>query len=195
MARRKRRSTTAILSGSDWASKFPTSKDVADLVSPFREDVEQFLDALKTAGADVSISATYRPKERAYLMYYAFSIARDGFNPANVPPMAGVDIDWVHRNANGRVDLVASRNAAESMVEAYGIVYRPALASKHSERLAIDMTISWSGTLNIKNARGKTVAISSTPRSGQNGQLHAVGQSYGVIKLVSDPPHWSDDGH
>jgi uncharacterized Zn-binding protein involved in type VI secretion len=25
--------------------------------------------------------------------------------------------------------------------------------------------------------------------------LHAVGASYGVHKLVSDPPHWSDDGH
>ena len=25
--------------------------------------------------------------------------------------------------------------------------------------------------------------------------LNAVGATYGVNKLVSDPPHWSDDGH
>ena len=28
-----------------------------------------------------------------------------------------------------------------------------------------------------------------------NARLQAVGRSFGVIKLVDDPPHWSDDGH
>ena len=25
--------------------------------------------------------------------------------------------------------------------------------------------------------------------------LHSLGASYSVLKLSSDPPHWSDDGH
>ena len=36
---------------------------------------------------------------------------------------------------------------------------------------------------------------SASPRSGANKQLQAVGAGYGVIKLKSDPPHWSSDGH
>jgi len=192
MARKK---TRAILSGSDWVSKFPTSKEVADLASPFREDVESFIAALQDAGASIDISATYRPKERAYLMHYAYAIARQGLDPSAVPVMAGVDIEWAHRKGNGQIDLVASKNAAEDMVSDYGIVYAPALSSNHTLRLAIDMTITWSGALELKNASGRKVKISSTPRSGQNAALHKVGASYGVLKLASDPPHWSVDGH
>jgi hypothetical protein len=192
--RRRRRSNTAIPSGAEWVAKFPTSKDVEDLASPFRENVKKFLATLKAAGADVNISATYRPAERAYLMHYAYRIAREKLNPSDVPSREGVDIEWVHRKDNGRIDLVASRNAAEDMVEAYDIVYRPALNSNHTLRLAIDMTISWTGTLSIENARGNTVDIKSTPRSGQNGDLWKIGKSYRVLKLESDPPHWSADG-
>jgi hypothetical protein len=56
------------------------------------------------------------------------------------------------------------------------------------------MTISWSRTLSIKKKDGTTVNIATQPRNGGNPQLVAVGAGYGVIKLVSDPPHWSDDG-
>lgn len=192
--RRRDRTATLVLSGPDWVNQFPTSRDVQDLASPFRENVNAFLAALQTAGAAVTIAATYRPVERAFLMHYAYRIAREGLDPRNVPARNGIDIDWVHRKANNQVDLVASRNAAEEMVAAYGIVYRPALNSQHTARQAIDMSITWSGTLSIKDGRGRTVDISSAPRSGQNGELHAVGRTYNVVKLVSDPPHWSADG-
>lgn len=188
------RAAIPVLSGADWVNRFPTSRNVEDLNSPFRENVKAFLAALKTAGATVTIAATYRPAERAYLMHYAYRIAREGLDPRNVPVRSGVDIEWVHRKANNQVDLIASRNAAEDMVIAYGIVFRPTLSSQHTRRLAIDMTISWAGTLSIKDGKGKTVKIKSSPRSGQNGELHIVGQSYNVVKLVSDPPHWSANG-
>lgn len=191
---RRPRKTLAVVSGADWVQQFPTSTDVEDLASPFRENVRAFLQALRDAGADVRISATYRPAERAYLMHYAFRIAREGLDPRQVPARAGVEIEWVHKKANNQVDLSASKNAAEDMVLAYGIVYKPALNSQHTRRLAIDMTISWTGTLSIKNATGKTVEIKRSPRSGQNADLVSVGQTYRVIKLVSDPPHWSSDG-
>ena len=80
--RRKRRQGAAlVLSGASWVSQFPTSKDVEDLASPFKDDLKEFLAALSAAGATVEISATYRPKERAFLMHYAFAIARKGLNP------------------------------------------------------------------------------------------------------------------
>ncbi len=182
------------LSGKAWVSKFPTSRDVEDLDPPFRDNLKRFLQAMTDAGCSITISATYRPRERAYLMHYAFRIAREGLSPVNIAKLAGVDIQWDHRKTNGQLDLVASRNAAEDMVLGYGIAFKPALNSNHTRKLAIDMTISWSGTLKIKNAQGTIVTIGSTPRIGQNSALVKVGATYKVIKLQSDPPHWSENG-
>jgi hypothetical protein len=190
---RRKTSANAVLSGKDWVAKFPTSRSVDDLEPTFQANVKKFLNALATAGATVVINATYRPKERAYLMHYAFRIARQGLSPLDVPVKAGVDIQWVHRTASGKVDLAASRNAAEEMVLGYDIAFKPALNSNHTLKLAIDMTISWSGDLKIADAAGKVVTIAS-PRTGQNSQLVKVGASYKVIKLISDPPHWSANG-
>jgi hypothetical protein len=192
--RRRRPAATAILSGADWVNKFPTSKDVADLASPFREDVQAFITAMQKAAANIDISATYRPAERAFLMHYSYRIARMGFDPRDVPVRNGVDINWVHTTADGKYNAAASKNAAEDMVGGYGIVFKPALNSNHTRRLAIDMTITWDGTLNIKDAQGKLVSITSTPRSGQNSKLISVGKTFAVLKLESDPPHWSVDG-
>ncbi|HEU4326647.1 MAG TPA: glycoside hydrolase family protein [Roseiflexaceae bacterium] len=183
------------LSGEQWVARFPTSRSTADLAGDFGGNVDRFIEALRAAGASVRISATLRPPERAFLMHYAWRIAQGDINPADVPAREGVEIDWVHRNAQGRPDRAASRAAAQRMVDAYEIVHRPSLTSRHTEGLAIDMTITWSGTLSIANAEGETVRIASTPRTGAgNTELHAVGATYGVQKLASDPPHWSSDG-
>lgn len=176
------------LSGAQWAALFPTSRSIDDLATAFAGAVRKFTVALRDAGATVNISATYRPKERAYLMHWAWKIGKDGADPANVTPMAGVPIIWQHPT------LAQSRAAARAMVSAYGMVQVAALNSRHTERLAIDMTISWAGDLSIKKADGAAKVISSSPRNGGNAALVAVGAGYGVIKLVSDPPHWSDDG-
>jgi len=110
--------------------------------------------------------------------------------------MSGVDIQWLHLNAQGQPDLAASRSAAEQMVQGYGIVFKPALTSRHTEGKAIDMTITWQNSLLIANGSGTMVTISSSPRDGAgNADLHQVGSSYGVNKLLTDPPHWSSDGH
>src|SRR4051812_24550838 len=177
-------------SGAAWVAKFPTSTSTADLVDPFKTNVDGFLAALRAAGATVSIGATLRPKQRAYLMHWSFRIAKQGYDPSKVPSMTGVDIEWVHRNLTGHVDLKASRAAATAMVGGYGIVYRPALSSRHTEGKAIDMTITWSADeLKLTPPKGTLVSIKSKPRDGGNAELHKVGKSFGVIKLVSDPPH------
>jgi hypothetical protein len=176
-------------SGRSWVARFPGSRSLTYLKAGFRQAAEAFIGSMKDAGATVRISATFRPPERAYLMHFAWAIARLGANPSTVPPMAGVDIEWDHGNAS------ASRSAAEEMVLGYGLSVQAALNSRHTERRAVDMSISWSGTLSLRNGSGGTTNIATTPRSGQNAQLHTVGRSFGVFKLVSDPPHWSDDGH
>ena len=109
--------------------------------------------------------------------------------------MDGVDIQWVHIDSDGNPDPTASVLAATQMVGGYGIVFKPALTSRHTEGMAIDMSISWQGNLAIRNAAGDPVVITSSPRNGSNSDLWSAGETYGVIKLSTDPPHWSSDGH
>jgi hypothetical protein len=185
------------LSGLEWVDRFRGSSDPNDCVGQFRDNLNQFLKALHAANAKVQISATLRPPERAYLMHHAFKIAKNIEDPRNIPPMVTLTIDWVHRDAAGEPDIPASRSAASRMVAAFGIVAQPALVSRHTQGRAVDMDISWNGTLTITPKGGAPRSISSTPHTGENKELHAIGASYGVIKAVfdGDPPHWSDDGH
>ena len=85
--------------------------------------------------------------------------------------------------------------AAGDMVEGYSLVHHAARNSRHNEGQAIDMNIQWSGDLVIRNKNGTFTTITSSPKNGNNPDLHTVGASYGVHKLLSDPPHWSIDGH
>ena len=173
-------------SGPQWVARFPSVNDLSALVEPFRDKAVRFVNAMRAAGMDVSITAVYRPPERAYLMHWAWAIAREGQAPGSVPPMPGVDINW---NWSG------GKQAAEAMVNAYGIVFGPVLQSRHTQRLAIDMDISWTGQPTIVKADGSRGTIMTQPPSGQNQALWQIGAGYGVIKLASDPPHWSSDGH
>jgi len=183
------------LSGPAWVHQYPTSKSVDDLVDPFRTNVRKFLAALSAAGATITIADTLRPPQRLFLMHYCFQVAKSVLAPAQVPVISNVDIQWLHTDNDGNADLAASTAAAAQMVAGYGIVYAPALNSLHAIGEAIDMDISWSGDLTIANADGTIAVVTSSPHNGQHPDLHKVGASYGAIKLVSDPPHWSLTGH
>lgn len=182
------------LSGPQWVSRFPGSTSTSTLTAAFRMAVDAFIRAMRAGGATVSIAATLRPLERAYLMHWSWRIADALVAPEAVPAKAGVSIDWVHRDGAGNVDIVASRQAARAMVNGYALRKQPSLTSRHEEGRAIDMTISWNGTLNIQRPDQTVASITSTPRSGLNAELQRVGALYGVRKLQNDPPHWSDDG-
>ncbi len=177
-------------SGPQWCARFPGSASPDDLLPDFRDRVLAFISAMERGGATVSIAATYRPPERAYLMHWSCLIANSGQDPAAVAPMPGVDIDWSHDG-----DVFDARAAAKQMVLGYAIKFPAALVSRHTQRRAIDMTIAWSGTLTVLDFDGQTRTITLPPRSGTNAALVDVGRSFGVIKLLTDPPHWSDDGH
>ena len=180
------------LSGTTWwranQAKYSNSSAVSDLETVFGGKVKKFISAMTAASASVNVSATKRSKIRAYLMHYSWKISKGLVSASAVPAEPGCPIKWDHGTD------AASRKAATEMVGLFGIVYQPSLTSRHISSLAIDMTINWSGTLTIKDGAGKDVALTS-PSSGANTGLHKVGATYGVIKLLSDPPHWSDNGH
>lgn len=171
------------LSGAQWVSRFPGSTAITDLAPSFQTSVNSFLAAINAAGGSTTISATYRPPERAYLMHYSSKLSKREISAASIPAMTGVNIEWVHPTE------AESVTAATAMASGYGIAYLPALISNHTRRTAIDMTIRNMVGKTITDANGTDVSISRL------SDLNAVGATFGVIKLASDPPHWSDDGH
>lgn len=186
------------VSGAQWCTRFPGSASLDDLIDPFKTNASRFIQALRAAQASVDISATYRPPERAYLMHFACLIAgyRDKIggqfhqaSPETVPPMAGVDIDWTHCG-----DFGLARTAAVAMRLGYGIAFPAALVSRHTQRLAVDMSISIPAGASVLGADGRP-NLFATAANGSDPRTIAVGKTYNVIKLPSDPPHWSSDGH
>jgi hypothetical protein len=177
------------LSGSQWCGRFPASSSVETLIEPFRGKVKRFLAALAEGDARVSISATFRPKQRAYLMHYCYQLANRQISPRAIPPLNGVEIGWVHASDADSV------SAAQAMVSAYEIAFAPLLASRHTQGLAIDMDIAWTGDLALSDGKGRQLAVDTEPRDGENQALWGIAASYGVMKLFGDPPHWSSDGH
>lgn len=187
-------------SGRSWVSEFPTSVSLDDLAEPFATQATAFITALRAAGATVSISATLRPANRAFLMHWAWQIVNNNADPQTVPEREGIDIEWAHQDEAGAYSRVKSVAGAKAMVNAYAIQNlktSPSITSRHIEGNAIDTTISWAGTLTINNASGTAVIINTEPRTSMNLELHAVGKTYGVIKFLggnTDKPHWSTDG-
>jgi len=182
------------LSGASWYDEFPTSTSVGDLDGTFSGKVQKFIAAVEKAGAKVEITATKRPAERAYLMHWAWLIAKKGYNPRKVPSMKGVNINWWHG------DKAASKDAAQEMCDKYAInklKVSPSLKSYHIVGKAIDMKISWGGDLIIKNAKGIDILIQSSPKNHTNAALIAVALTYQVIHFSpvdKDKVHWSVDG-
>lgn len=177
------------LSGPEWCIAYPTSVALEDLVEPFQSNVRRMLDSLTAGGARHTIAATRRPAERAYLMHFACMIA-GGADPESVPAMNGVPIDWTHGG-----NIIKAKSAAEAMQRGYRIAYPAALVSRHTQGRAIDMNIiippSPRELYRFKDGNGQTHMF-----GGEDLQaLYKFGKTFGVIKLVSDAPHWSDDGH
>jgi hypothetical protein len=181
------------LSGAKWwhanQAKYPNSALLTDLAKPFRDAATAFVQAMRAAGAKVELSSTLRNPTRAHLMHYSWKIAKGSIAPDKVPARPGLSIQWDHG------DLAKSKKGAQEMVDLFGIAFEPSLTSLHTLGRAVDMTIGWEGTINVEDAKGNKHALAA-PRNGkENTKLHTIGATYGVRKLVSDPPHWSDNGH
>jgi hypothetical protein len=109
--------------------------------------------------------------------------------------MPGVDIEWDHG------DAAKSKMGAYTMIQGFGLAVppsstnAPAMNSNHIAGKAIDMDITWTGTIQIKKKDGTSESVTFMSDVNKNVKLHAVGASYGVKKLTTDAPHWSIDGH
>ena len=188
----------ATKSGKYWVSwanvNAKNSNSINDLHSEFQENVRSFIDALKNAGASVSISTTTRSKNRAYLFHWSWKISQGKCKPSDAKKLAGVDIEWDHGN------IEKSKAGALEMVKGFGLavpprsIFPPSLSSNHIEGKAIDMTVSWTGNLKVKKKDGTVVTVAYMKNVNGNNLLHTVGESYGVKKLKSDAPHWSYNG-
>lgn len=185
-------------SGAHWVAWANTharnSRRIEDLEASFRRDVEAFLAILADAGATVEVSATRRNPKRAYLFHWSWKIANGKCMAAEATSMPGVGIRWEHD------DEAASRTGALEMTRGFGLampprsIHPPALTSNHITGRAIDMTIRWSGVIELPRKDGSAVTVTWTPNVNSNLGLHDVGASYGVRKLRSDAPHWSFNG-
>lgn len=185
-------------SGTYWVTWANThaknSTSVDDLESKFKADVKKFIQALKDAGATVTISATKRNKKRAYLFHWCWKLSQGKVKASAIPTLAGVDIEWDHG------DEAKSKKAAKEMVTGFGLAVPPrstnppSLTSNHIAGKAIDMTIKWSGKMKVENNTGKKIEVTYMSNVNSNTVLHSVGASYGVKKLKTDAPHWSYNG-
>lgn len=188
----------ATKSGKSWVAWADThaknSSSVDDLEADFKTKAKAFIKALEDAGAAVKVSATRRSEKRAYLFHWSWKIALGKAKPSDATMMAGVDIEWDHG------DAAKSKAAAKEMVNGFGLAVpprsnvAPSLTSNHIAGKAIDMTITWKGTIKVKKKDGKSVDVKFVPKANSNTVLHTVGESYGVKKLKSDEPHWSHNG-
>ena len=92
-----------LLSGAAWwranQARYPNSWRVEDLEPGFRKGVEAFLAALREAGATVEVASARRSADRAYLMDYAWAVARGEVRAADVPARDGVR--WQVRHFRG----------------------------------------------------------------------------------------------
>lgn len=186
-------------SGSSWVTWANThaknSSSIEDLAEPFKTSAKAFIQALREAGAEVDVSATKRSDKRAYLFHWCWRIGLGKVKASAATAKPGVDIEWDHGNEE------LNRKGAKEMIDGFGLAVPPsstnppALASHHISGLALDMDITWAGTIKIKKKDGSEESVPFMSDVNKNIKLHAVGTSYGVRKLITDAPHWSHDGH
>jgi hypothetical protein len=191
--------TVGVKSGIFWVTwanvHAQSSKSINDLVEPFRTHADSFVKALKAAGAKVDISVTKRSDKRAYLFHWCWLIGLGFKKASDAPQNLAVQIDWDHG------DETKSKKGAKEMITGFGLAIppastnAPALSSNHIAGKAIDMTITWTGSIAIKRPDGSTESVAYMPNVNANTKLHAIGTLYGVKKLVTDAPHWSYNGH
>jgi hypothetical protein len=179
-----------------WANQNAVaSSKIDDLDASFRAKVQEFIAALENAGATVDVTETKRSAKRAYLFHWSWKIALGKCKPSDASAMDGVDIQWDH----GADD--ESKKGAQEMVDGFGLAVppastnAPATTSNHIEGKAIDMNITWTGTIKVKDKTGAEIQITFNTNPNANIALHTVGATYGVKKLSTDAPHWSFDGH
>ena len=170
------------------------SSSIDDLDVTFKPKVKGFIKSLNDGGAVVDISTTKRSEKRAYLFHWSWKISQGKCKPEEAKKMIGVDIQWDHE------DSAKSKAGALEMVKGFGLAVPPrstnppSTTSNHISGKAIDMTITWAGSIKVKKKDNTEVHITYSANVNTNTILHSIGDSFGVKKLKTDAPHWSFNG-
>lgn len=181
-------------SGIRWVGEFPISTSPGALEPGFGGAVSRFIRAVEGGGAGVRIRSTLTPPERAYLMHWSWMIAKRGYSANEVPPMAGVYIEWWHGSQD------RSTRAAREMIDGFGIgklKVAPALESNQTRGRGIDMEITWAANLAVIDGHGERRTIRGGPRNSTNRSLDRIGATFGVIhdsRAWTGRDRWSIDG-
>jgi hypothetical protein len=181
-------------SGPQWHARFTGSSKLEDLNDDFRPGATAFVNAMRAAKIQVTINVTYRPIERSYLMYHAFTIAKGG-SPVGVESWPGVNIDWAHRGPDGEPNLAAAKQAAIDMCNKYSLKLNSAKQkvgkpkkSRHNAKAALDMRITGFIDKTVVDNTGAKIKIKDFKT------LTIVGKTYGVKYYKDEDMHWSDTG-
>jgi hypothetical protein len=183
-------------SGADWkavadANGWINSVEFSALDATWGPRAEAFVNGLRAAGAQVRIEAGLRHPNRAFLMHYAWGVAKAKYTPAQANTACrgrGIDIEWDHGNTN------ASRAAAQALVDAFDLVRQASITSNHIRGLAIDIVISDLPSSITMNGRTYSTRQGASSTAAAES-VAPIGKAMGVIWYgPSDWVHWSHNG-
>ena len=204
--------------GPGWAMRYRNPQGEADMLAAlshqrkahsFESRIHDLMTQLRTQGAEVYLNSTVRSPERGYLMWGAWLLSRSDderelrrtlakLDRANVDWGLDVPIVWWHP-AGWR----ATREAAREMADTYDVVYateKGARSSRHYTGHAVDLVaVGLPRRIELAapdgarrtfdlSAPDQTRDLSLTPRLIEWIETH-----FGLSKLRSDYPHWSDE--
>ena len=157
--------------------------------------------AFRNAGGKIEVFPLMgRTKERQYLMYWAWQIAKEGYRRTKHPePPAypGVDIDWFWSNAGpefisytaDKYDVPSYVGGAIELVEKFEIVRNPGLSCKLVEGRAIMLDYFGSGKpLSVMGRDGKYYYI-PYPVMYHDKNVIALPASYGLFRTADLDRH------
>lgn len=175
----------------------------------FAERIRTLLEQFRAQGADAWIFSTVRSRERGYLIYGAFILSRaddadavsrriDTLERLNREWDLDIPIRWRHPDG-----WRATIDAAEAMANAYNVVYATRSGARYSSHYGADaadfaaMDLPREVTLTTPDgATSRTFDLSDPdhPRDLNLApeMIEWVEDHFGMKKLRSDYPHWTD---
>jgi hypothetical protein len=203
--------------GSPWAMRYPNPAEEAEALKAlsalraddsFAERIRSLIGQLRAQGAEVYLNSTVRSRERGYLMWGAFLLSRatseadlkarvDRLRVARTQWGLAVPIRWMHP-----AGWQATREGARAMAETYEVVFASeagARASDHYTGRAADLVaLALPRRLELRSPQGVvrhfdlSAHAASRDLSLSPELIDWLEANWGIRKLRSDYPHWSD---
>ncbi len=207
--------------GPRWTARYRNPADEESMLealaaaggADFADRIRNLLEQFRAQGAEAWVFSTVRSRERGYLIYGAFILSRaDREETVNqrigtlveLNREWGLDIPIRWRHPDG---WRATVDAAEAMANAYNVVYATRAGARYSSHYgagAADfaaMGLPREVTLTAPGGETRRIFDLSDPDHPRDlnlapAMIEWVEEHFGMEKLRSDYPHWSDTaGH